>query len=72
MNDATKDRLAKVAAAVASTIGEELKPTEPPQHQFFHGMAWILAHLLKSKNLLRGAAVTAETYLEIENCGGAR
>ena len=72
MNETQKDNLTKAAAAMACTIGESLKPNEPPQNQFFHGWAWMMAHLLKSPRLLMGAAKTAETYLEIENCGGAR
>ena len=55
---------------MAATIGEDLKPEEKPQVQLFHGMAWMLAHLLKSPRLLLGAAKTAESYLPEETAGG--
>ena len=70
MNETQKDRLAKVAAAMAATIGEDLKPEEKPQVQLFHGMAWMLAHLLKSPRLLLGAAKQAEAYLPGETAEG--
>lgn len=63
MNENQKDRMAKIAAAAAAAIGEDLKPQDAPQLQFFHGLAWILAHLLKSPRLLLGAAKQAEQYL---------
>lgn len=70
MNETQKDRMAKAAAAMAATIGEDLKPEEKPQVQFFHGLAWMLAHLLKSPRLLLGAAKTAESYLPEETAEG--
>ena len=47
-----------------------MKPEEKPQVQFFHGLAWMLAHLLKSPRLLLGAAKTAESYLPEETAEG--
>jgi hypothetical protein len=70
MNEKQKDNLAKAAAACAATIGEDLKPDEKPQVQFFHGLAWMLAHLLKSPRLLLGAAKQAEAYLPGETAEG--
>lgn len=70
MNENQKDRMAKIAAACAAHVGEDLKPADPPQLQFFHGLAWILAHLLKSPRLLLGAAKQAEAYLPKETAEG--
>lgn len=70
MNEKQKDNLAKAAAACAATVGMDLKPDEAPNVQFFHGLCWTLAHLLKTPRLLLGAAKTAETYLATETAEG--
>ena len=64
MKETQTATLTQAAAAMAQAIGEDLKPDAERNLQFFHGLAFILARLLKSPRLLLGAAKTAEQYLE--------